>query len=132
MYRRGRRLSSPHLHLKVLLPKVKPRLQGENASHPFDEGSSPEGVDQSKSQKQNLFPPKIAVVVSQKVSKRAVTRNRIRRQIQGILHPWLKQFPRGIRVIVTPNSAAIGCNSGQFLQELEQLFVEAKVLDGYS
>ncbi|NEO68532.1 ribonuclease P protein component [Moorena sp. SIO3H5] len=80
------------------------------------------------------LPTRIGISISTKVSKRAVVRNRIKRQIASALYKLLPKISPGWRlvVIVKPTTAQWECISQQFLQELEQLLVKAEVLNGHS
>lgn len=77
---------------------------------------------------------KFGVSISTKVSKRAVIRNRIKRQITAALQQLLPKLPPGWRlvIVVKPTAAESKCVSQQFLQELEELLVKAEVLHGHS
>jgi ribonuclease P protein component len=77
-------------------------------------------------------PSQIGISISQKVSKRAVVRNRIKRQLQGIFQMFRPRLKPGLKVVVTVRSSAVGCEYKEFLQELEELLRRAEVLDGYS
>jgi len=82
-----------------------------------------------------LLPPtQIGISISTKVSKRAVVRNRLKRQISAALHQLLPKIAPGWRlvVVVQPNATEQECVTQQFLQELEQLLAEAEVLNGHS
>ncbi|MFQ4143095.1 ribonuclease P protein component [Chlorogloeopsis sp. ULAP02] len=81
-----------------------------------------------------LAPTQIGISVSTKVSKRAVVRNRLKRQIAAALHQLLPKMSPGWRlvVIVKPGAAESKCVTQQFLQELEQLLAQAEVLNGHS
>lgn len=102
VYRRGRRYPSPHLLLRLL----------RSPSHPLD-------------------PSRIAVVVSLKVSKRAVTRNLLRRRIQAALTSLLAQLAPGYWVVITVKPGTAECAYCDILRELEQLLIKAEVLHGY-
>ena len=78
------------------------------------------------------LPSQIGISISQKVSKRAVVRNRIKRQVQGIFQLFLPRLKPGLKFVVTVRSSAVGCEYKEFLQELEELLRRAEVLDGYS
>jgi len=82
----------------------------------------------------HLASTRIGISISTKVSKRAVVRNRIKRQIAAALHNLLPKLSPGWRlvVIVKPTAAESKCVSPQFLQELEQLLAQAEVFDGNS
>lgn len=115
LYRKGRRFSSSHLLLRVLRPPPW-------AIAPAADSPTP-----------HLGPsPRLGIVVSQKVSKRAVVRNRIRRQIQGAMQGLLPQLQPGLRLLITAKPPAVECDYYKFLQELRQLLSDAEVLDGYS
>lgn len=76
--------------------------------------------------------PRIGISVSQKVSKRAVQRNRLKRQVRAIMRQFLPKLPDGLRLIIRVQPGAVGCEYQEFLQELERLLMDAGVLDGYS
>lgn len=76
-------------------------------------------------------PTQIGISVSQKVSKRAVVRNRIKRQIRSILHQFLPQLAPGWQIVIVVKPSAIQCDYEDFLRELEQLLMSAEVLDGH-
>jgi len=82
----------------------------------------------------HLESTKFGISISTKVSKRAVVRNRIKRQITVALYQLLPRLSPGWRlvVVVKPTAAEAECVSQQFLQELEQLLAQAEVLDGHS
>ncbi|PMB01562.1 ribonuclease P protein component [Fischerella thermalis CCMEE 5205] len=81
-----------------------------------------------------LLPIKIGISISTKVSKRAVVRNRLKRQVSAALHQLLPLLSPGWRlvVVVKPAAAESKCVTQQFLQELEQLLAQAEVLNGHS
>jgi len=81
-----------------------------------------------------IFPIKIGISISTKVSKRAVVRNRLKRQVSAALHQLLPNLSPGWRlvVVVKPAAAESKCVTQQFLQELEQLLAQAEVLNGHS
>ncbi|HHP7243983.1 MAG TPA: ribonuclease P protein component, partial [Elainellaceae cyanobacterium] len=71
------------------------------------------------------------VSISQKVSKKAVTRNRIKRQIQSAMQRLLPRMSEGWQVVVVVRPRAMQCDYSQFLQELEQLLTEAEIINGH-
>ncbi len=75
---------------------------------------------------------KIGISISRKVSKRAVDRNRIKRQIRAALRQLMPYLSPGWQVVIVVKASAIQCDYFQFLQELEQLLIQAEVLHGYS
>lgn len=109
VYQSGLRRSTPHLTLRAL------RQQGL-AIHSQNSTQQP--------------PTQIGISISQKVSKRAVVRNRIKRQIRAALHHLLPRLSWGWHIVVVVRPPAIECDYHQFLQELEQLLTNAEVLNG--
>ena len=79
-------------------------------------------------------PTRIGISISTKVSKKAVVRNRIKRQLRAAFRCLLPRISPGwlLVVIVQPSAARQECVTKQFLQELEQLLVAAEVLNGNS
>lgn len=82
-------------------------------------------------QSQPQTPTRIGIVVSQKVSKRATVRNRIKRQIRAALRQLLPRIARGWQLVIVVRPTAQECDSSKFLQELKQLLANAEVLDGH-
>lgn len=76
-------------------------------------------------------PPRIGIVVSQKVSKKAVVRNQIKRRIRAALRQLLPQLPPGWQIVVSAKNRATQCEYEDFLRELEELFIQTEVLDGH-
>ncbi|MEQ9483212.1 ribonuclease P protein component [Coleofasciculus sp. F4-SAH-05] len=76
-------------------------------------------------------PTRIGISVSQKVSKKAVIRNRLKRRIRAALRQLLPRLTPGWHVIVGVRPSALECEYAQFLQELEQLLVDAEVINGH-
>ena len=119
VFREGIRRSGPHLTLRALQSKAdKPNLDAAT--------TQPVSVVRPT-------PTRIGISISLKVSKRAVIRNRIKRQIRAAFRQLLPKLSPGWRlVVVVQPSAAQECDYQQFLQELKQLLAEAEVLNGYS
>jgi len=79
----------------------------------------------------NPAPTRIGISISQKVSKRAVVRNRIKRQIRAIFQQLLPEIAPGWQLVVVVKPSAIQCGYEQFLQELKQLLISAEVINGH-
>jgi len=73
----------------------------------------------------------IGIVVSKKVSKKAVVRNLIKRQIRAMFRIILPQLPQGIQVVVTvfTNSQVVPSYT-QLWEELTKLLKKAQVWYG--
>ncbi len=106
VYEQGIRRYSPHLILRALLT------------------IDPEHTN-------NLKPTAIGISVGKKVSKKAVIRNRIKRQIAGAIREMLPSIAPGWKVVIIVKSAAIECKYEHFLRELNQLLKEATIINGH-
>jgi ribonuclease P protein component len=74
---------------------------------------------------------RFGITISQKVSKRAVVRNRLKRQVRAALQTLIPKLRQDLWVVIVLRRSAIECDYWQFLQELEELFTELEVRDGY-
>lgn len=77
-------------------------------------------------------PTRVGISISLKVSKKAVIRNRIKRQIRAGLREFLPRISLGWDLVLIVRPSAVECNYRQLLQELEQLLAQAEVLNGDS
>ena len=107
LFREGNRLKSSHLTLRALRLHSSGIITGAT---------------------------RIGISISTKVSKRAVIRNRIKRQIRAAFRSLLPQIAPGwsLVVVVQPEAVLSKCDYQQFLQELEQLLAKAEVMNGHS
>lgn len=105
VYQSGKRRRATGLHLAVLRNS---RLAGSS----------------------EVLPIQVGISISKKVSKRAVVRNRIKRQLKAIVRQLLPRLESGLRMVILVRSEALTYEYGEFLQELEQLLVKAEVLHG--
>ena len=85
----------------------------------------------SKSSEPGKLPTRIGISISQKVSKKAVVRNRIKRQIRAIIRQLLPRISPGWKLVVVVQPGASQCEYAQILGELEQLLVQAEVINGH-
>ena len=104
VYQQGIRRYGRHLNLRALF--------------------RPPGPDQPKS------PTRIGISISQKVSKKAVVRNRIKRQIRAVIMELLPYMSTDWLIVVSVRSEAIECKYEHFLRELKQLLIKAEIIDG--
>ncbi|MEO0933738.1 MAG: ribonuclease P protein component [Cyanobacteria bacterium J06641_2] len=123
VFREGFRCHGDYMTLRALPPR--------DDKPPFSDTSHENGEDKTHS---NINPPKIGISISTKVSKKAVVRNRLKRQIAAVLYELLPKLAPQWRlvVVVKPTAAQQECGSKQFLQELEELLVKAEVINGHS
>lgn len=117
VYQKGNRLSSRYLSLRCLRYK-------QNAA---DSSSPGAWALNNKSE----FSSRIGISISQKVSKKAVIRNRIKRQLRAVMRQLLPQISPGWDIVIVVRPSAKECDYAQFLGELKQLLVEAEVLNGH-
>ncbi len=118
VYRLGLRRSTSHIVLRAL--RTKP-----GSAVPIDSA-------ESERKAEPLPPTRIGISVSQKVSKRAVVRNRIKRRLRAGFRQLLPQIPAGWQIVIVVRPEAIWCDYEQFLRELKQLLIEAEVIHGHS
>jgi ribonuclease P protein component len=77
------------------------------------------------------LPTQIGISISQKVSKRAVVRNRIKRRLKAAFRQLLPALAPGWWLVVIVRPEAIQCEYPEFLQELKQLLADTEVFHGY-
>jgi ribonuclease P protein component len=70
----------------------------------------------------------VGVVVSSKVSKKAVQRNRLKRQMRAALRQLLPACTPGWQMVVTAQPQALTGQYADFLRELEQLLQQAGII----
>ncbi len=110
VYQGGRKAASPHLILRVLALDTFPNL-GQQGSH--------------------LPCCRVGFVVSQKVSKRAVIRNQIKRRLRAAMATLIEDLPSHLWIVVNVRPGADQCNYDQFLRELKQLLIQLEVIHGH-
>ena len=72
------------------------------------------------------------IAVSKKVSKKAVLRNRLKRQLRSLIRFFLPQLQPGWQVVIVVLPRAVTCKYEHFLRELEQLLNQAGMFNhGY-
>ena len=73
---------------------------------------------------------RIGIVVSKKVSKLAVTRNRFKRQLRAIFRQLLSQLNDGLQIVVTVIAVQSKPSYQEIWDDLKNLLAKAKVLHG--
>lgn len=86
--------------------------------------------ESSEANQSLLVPTRFGISISQKVSKKAVIRNRIKRQIRGAIRELLREVRPRWKVIIVVRPSALQCNYEHFLRELKQLFIQSGVIHG--
>ncbi|MGF1495150.1 MAG: ribonuclease P protein component [Microcoleaceae cyanobacterium] len=129
VYSKGRRYPSRHLTLRAVQQLTLSPSGSQRLSRDYQNSSIQPLIQDSQS---TQSPSRFGISISQKVSKRAVVRNRIKRQIRARLRERMSDFKPGWDLVVVVKPGTAECNSVEFLQELEQLLVKAEVLNGHS
>ena len=70
-------------------------------------------------------PPSVAIVVSKKVAKTAVSRNRIRRRLYEGFAPFVPLLPKGTRYLVYPKKEVLTASFKDIRESLKQLLDES-------
>lgn len=78
---------------------------------------------------ENLPATRFGISVSQKVSKKAVIRNLVKRRIKAAIRQLLPQVASGWSVVIGVRPSADRCEYVEILRELEQLLTAAEVLN---
>jgi ribonuclease P protein component len=73
---------------------------------------------------------RFGISISKKVSKLAVVRNRLKRQIKAALRSLMPRLQPGWTVVIVVRSSLVTCDYWQILRELEQLLRKAEVIRG--
>ncbi|MGV2831072.1 ribonuclease P protein component [Myxosarcina sp. GI1(2024)] len=76
-------------------------------------------------------PSKIGISIGKKVSKKAVVRNRIKRQIKGAIRELLPAITPNWKVVIVVKPSAVKCKYEHFLRELNELLIETKIINGH-
>ena len=84
-----------------------------------------------KSTTENLPATRFGISVSKTVSKKAVIRNLLKRQVKAALRQMLPQITNGWSVVIGVRPSAQGCEYVEILRELEQLLASAGIFDGH-
>jgi ribonuclease P protein component len=80
---------------------------------------------------ENLPATRFGISVSKTVSKKAVIRNLLKRQVKAALRQMLPQITSGWSVVIGVRPSAQGCEYVEILRELEQLLASAGIFDGH-
>ena len=137
VYRKGKKAATKHLVLRALKitalkitakpedreaegSAIKSRQRLLTAERHKDERS----VDEGSSALSSCF----GVSISKKVSKRAVVRNRIKRQIKAILREKIPDIRPGWQIVIVVRPSAVECDFADFLRELNDLLKKLKLL----
>lgn len=81
-----------------------------------------------KKTKNNLKQSRIGFVISKKVSKKAVVRNKIKRRIREIVRINLKRIKKGYDIIFFAKKSIVEKDYQEIEKEVEYLFIKAGLI----
>jgi ribonuclease P protein component len=121
----------------VSLPKPHRLRRRQDFHQVYQQGKRHQGIhlmlrslqSVSNSATENLPATRFGISVSLKVSKKAVTRNLLKRRVKAALRQLLPQVASGWSVVIGVRPSAQGCEYVEILRELEQLLTAAEVLN---
>jgi ribonuclease P protein component len=112
VYQRGLSRQSSHLKLKAI--------------------PAPSPIPNESTRDRTPLPPsQFGISLGRKVSKKAVERNRLKRQLRAAIRQLLPTLTPGWKTIIVVKPGAIECKYEHFLRELEELFSQAEAVDGH-
>lgn len=148
VHRRGNRAATKHLAIRALCVKNKsPRvastknpnatqaskkvIEGRSVSQPIRKlaQQSPKILQKGTDEASSVPFSSFGISISRKVSKRAVVRNRIKRQLKAIIRQNLADIAPGWQVVIVVRPAALECGFDDFLRELEGLLKKLNILN---
>ena len=118
VHRKGKRASTNHLAVRALNIKT---LKAPNRKPDKETGQSVGGRSPALS---SCF----GISISKKVSKRAVVRNRIKRQLRAIIRDRLPSISPGWQVVIVVRPSAVECDFADFLRELDYLLKKLSII----
>ncbi len=132
VHRKGHRAATKHLAMRAL--KHQKSLSADGKPSALLRVSTPVTPPANQTADQTAHRPIIesqfGISISRKVSKRAVVRNRIKRQIKAIIREKLPHIQPGWQIVIVVRTAAVECEFDDFLRELEYLFKKVGVWVG--
>ena len=115
VYQYGISRKSSHLTLRALLPSR--------------EGQKSTPV--SSLEQEETIPTQIGISIGKKTSKKAVVRNRLKRQIRSAFRELLPYIEPGWKIVVGVRPGATECKYEDFLRQLKELLIKSKLINGY-
>lgn len=73
--------------------------------------------------------PRVAIVVSKKIAKIAVQRNKIRRRMYDALQPYLSRLAAPVTIVVYPTQISTKASFGEIQQEVNKTLLGSKFLN---
>ena len=120
VHRKGKRAATKKLAVRAL--RVRTNKKDSSKINELKQKNESAGVD-SPALLSCLptTPSRFGISISKKVSKRAVVRNRIKRQLKAAIQRYLPIIEPGWQVVIVVRPSAVECSFDEFLRELEYL-----------
>ncbi|MGD1863770.1 MAG: ribonuclease P protein component [Phormidesmis sp.] len=140
VHRKGKRAATRHLAVRALKCKSpvsagKKKLSGSTRQNKDQnkEDKSADGSPFALSSCKGKAPaeklgPRFGVSISRKVSKRAVVRNRIKRQLKAIIRDRFMAIDPAWQIVIVVRPPAVECSFDDFLRELEYLLQKLAIV----
>ena len=77
----------------------------------------------------NALPPRVGFVVGMKTAKKAVTRNRLKRQLRASFEKHIKEIKRGLDIVVVPTPGITRQKFTDIHDEITRLLTKAHIID---
>ena len=78
-----------------------------------------------------ILPTQFGISISQKVSKKAIVRNYLKRQVKSVISTFLPKIVSGYQVVIVVKKQPQVCQYNIFLREIKELLINAKIVYGY-
>ena len=127
VHRKGQRAATQHLAVRALkrANEVVSYRQVKLRSY---SGNEHQSTEQSADGQPSALSSRFGISISRKVSKRAVVRNRVKRQLKAAIRHYLPRIEPGWQVVIVVRTTAVECEFDDFLRELEYLLKKVSVL----
>jgi len=114
-----------------MLPKINRLKTKKDIDRVFKKGIGvKEGFLILKAVKSDLKNPRFAFIVSQKVSKKATLRNKIRRRLSGLVKQKLPGLRPGMDIVLVAAPGLAEKDFWEIDETINKLFAKAKIFEG--
>lgn len=131
VHRKGQRAATQHLAVRALKRShqvTNDRPVSRQIKLRGQVGIERQITEQSADGQPSALSSCFGISISRKVSKRAVVRNRIKRQLKAVIRHFLPRVEPGWQVVIVVRTAAVECEFDDFLRELEYLLKKLRLL----
>ncbi len=146
VYRKGKRAATQHLAVRAFRAKAfkaaistvsstKPQATELTQKQPKSVGGPPSALllrseirPKQDFEQDTAQGPQFGISISRKVHKRAVVRNRIKRQIRAIIREHFLAIAPYWQIVIIVRQPAVECGFDEFLRELEYLLQKLAVI----